>query len=49
MNNESFLLKKIYCLLFILNVAVWRWTQAGRLTWSEKYVILRNLYAVVNT
>ncbi len=46
--NED-ILAKIYCLIFLLNVSIWRWSQKGRLTWTEKYVILKNLYAVVNT
>ena len=47
--EDIILVKKLYGVLFLLNVAVWRWGQQGRLTLSEKYVILRNLYAVVNT
>ena len=46
--DNFLLIQKVYCLMFLLNVAVWRWSQQGRLTLSEKYVILRNLYAVVN-
>lgn len=43
------MIRKIYGLLFLINVAVWRWSQQGRLTLREKYVLMRNLYVVVNT